>query len=160
MEKARLERMHPIRLWMGPPGGSGDNNNDKAIGARWHCRLGRRLILGVSAYRDVYTNKSVEKKLGISMLGLDIQLRPTATTQIRMGYTTAIVSLDETKSSRASYMRAACVELGQRFGVDDRWKFLVRAGSSQNDNRVVDISDKTIIKTTPPKELRFGGSAD
>ena len=139
----------PYPTFDGTTGGSGDNNNDKAIGARWHSVFGRRFGLGVSAYRDVYTNKNVEKKLGISMLGLDIQLRPTATTQIRMGYTTANVSLDETKSSRGSYMRGGTyVELGQRFGMDDRWKFLVRAGSSQNDNRVVDISDKTIVGAT------------
>lgn len=132
----------------GTSGGAGDNNNDKAMGARWHGLFGRRFGLGVSVYRDVYTNKGEESR-GLLILGTDLQLRPTNTTEIRLGYTTMRVSLDPTASSKDSYMRGGTyAELGQKFGTDNRWKFLLRAGSSQNDNRVVDVSDKSIVGFT------------
>lgn len=133
----------------GTSGGTGDNNNDKGVGARWHSIFGRRFGLGASIYRDVYTDKDAPKPLTIYMLGLDLQLRPTNTTEVRLGYTTMRVGLDKDFSARDSYMRGGTyVELGQRFGIEDRWKFLIRAGSSQNDNRVVDVSDKTIVGAT------------
>jgi len=132
----------------GTTGGTGDNNNDKAFGARWHSILGRRFGFGISIYHDVYTDTGQDSR-GILILGLDIQLRPTATTEIRMGYASMKVDLDPVASTKASFSRTGTyIELGQRFGLEERWKFLVRAGSSQNDNRVVDVSDKTIVGGT------------
>ncbi len=132
----------------GTSGTAGDNNNSKAVGARWHSVVGRRFGFGLSVYKDDYGNKD-EGKFGILMLGLDAQLRPTNTTEIRAGYVTMKVDLDATASGKTSYMRGGTyIELGQKFGQDDRWKFLLRAGSSQNDNRVVDVSDKSIIGAT------------
>jgi hypothetical protein len=153
----------PYPTFDGTSGGTGDNNNDKAFGARWHSVFGRRVGLGASIYHDVYTNGhdahadgSPAPKEGIDMLGLDVQLRPTNTTEIRMGYVTMKVGLDPTLSSKSSFSRGGSyIELGQRFGLEDRWKFLLRAGSSQNDNRVVDVSDKTIVGATILKNFGF-----
>ncbi len=132
----------------GTSGGTGDNNNAKAIGARWHSVFGRRFGLGVSVYKDDYGNKN-EGSYGILILGVDAQLRPTSTTDLRAGFVTMKVALDPAASSKSSFTRGGTyVELGQRFGTDDRWKFLVRAGASQNDNRVVDVSDKSIVGAT------------
>jgi hypothetical protein len=132
----------------GTSGTAGDNNNAKAFGARWHSVFGRRFGLGLSVYKDDYGNKD-EGKFGILMLGIDAQLRPTNTTEIRAGYVTMKVDLDQGASGKGSFMRGGTyIELGQKFGQDDRWKFLLRAGSSQNDNRVVDVSDKSIVGAT------------
>jgi hypothetical protein len=139
----------PYPDFSGTAGVAADNNNAKAMGARWHSLFGRRFGLGVSVYKDTYTKKDAEKSLGILMLGIDGQLHPTSTTEIRAGYVTMKVDLDPDLSSKSSFMRGGTyVELGQHFGAEDRWKFLVRAGSSQNDNRVVDVSDKTILGLT------------
>lgn len=143
-------------VFSGTSGASTDNNNAKALGARWHSLMGRRFGLGASVYRDTYTSAAVTTPKNLLMLGLDIQLRPTSTTEIRVGYTTMKIDIGaNTKASvpvipaKNSFNRSATyVELGQRFGTDDRWKFLLRAGSSQNDNRVVDVSDKSIIGAT------------
>ena len=57
------------------------------------------------------------------------------------------------------------VEFGQKFGTDSRWKFLARAGMAQNDNRVVDITDKkllgvTLLKNFGTIEVSLHGSRD
>ncbi len=154
-------------------GATVDNNNAKAMGARWHSIMGRRFGLGASVYRDTYTDNSVVDAKGLMILGLDAQLRPTPTTEIRVGYTTMNVEIGPNSTSttpvtpdKSSFTRSATyIELGQRFGAEDRWKFLLRAGSSQNDNRVVDVSDKTIIgatilKTFGSLEAQFAYSRD
>lgn len=144
----------PYPSFEGTPGVSGDNNNAKALGARWHAVMGRRFGLGASVYKDTYTDKAYssqegKKALGILIVGVDAQLRPTTTTEIRAGYVTMKADLDADLSNKASFTRGGTyVELGQRFGTEDRWKFLIRAGASQNDNRVVDVSDKTIVGAT------------
>ncbi len=128
--------------------GATDNNNNKAIGARWQSKLGRRFSIGGSVYNGAYTNKTAVKSQSITMLGGDAQLRPSNTTEIRVGIVSMKVGLNA-PATKESFTRAASyVELGQRFGQDDRWKFLVRAGKAQNDNRVVDVSDKTLVGTT------------
>ena len=144
----------PYPSFEGITGVAGDNNNAKALGARWHAVMGRRFGLGASVYKDTYTDKAYssqegKKALGILIAGVDAQLRPTTTTEIRAGYVTMKADLDPDLSNKASFTRGGTyVELGQRFGTEDRWKFLIRAGASQNDNRVVDVSDKTIVGTT------------
>jgi hypothetical protein len=137
----------------GTSAGTGDNNNQKAMGARWHGVFGGRFGLGASVYKDTYTSTAehtpTQDPRGLLMLGFDAQLRPTNTTEIRVGYVTMKVDLDPVASTKASYTRGGTyIELGQRFGDENRWKFLVRAGSSQNDNRVVDVSDKSIVGTS------------
>src|SRR5690606_7988947 len=119
-------------------------------GARWAANVANRFGFGVSLYHDTYTRKAAPEAKNIDMLGADIQIRPTATTDIRFGYVTMKAGLGSEEGgqppAKESFTRGGTyVELGQKFGEDNRWKFLVRAGSSQNDNRVVDISDKTIV---------------
>ncbi len=140
----------------GTSGASTDNNNAKGMGARWHSVMGRRFGLGASVYKDTYTGSLETDAKGLIIMGLDAQLRPTATTEIRVGYTTMKVDIGANHQvglpitpDKSSFTRSATyVELGQKFGADDRWKFMLRAGSSQNDNRVVDVSDKSIVGFT------------
>jgi hypothetical protein len=147
----------PYPTFEGTAGVAGDNNNQKGMGLRWHSVFGRRFGLGASVYKDTYNDKSEQKdmdpllgkSLGMLIVGLDAQLRPTSTTEIRAGYATMKVDLNSNYSNKESFTRGGTyVELGQRFGEEDRWKFLIRAGASQNDNRVVDVSDKTIVGAT------------
>ncbi len=139
-------------------GGATDNNNNKALGGRVQFRLGQRFSVGGSVYNGAYTNKMAEKSKSITMLGGDAQLRPTNTTEIRVGLVSMKVGLNAptgVTTVKESFSRAASyVELGQRFGQDDRWKFLVRAGKGQNDNRVVDVSDKTLVGMTLLRSFR------
>lgn len=140
----------------GTSGASTDNNNAKGMGARWHSLTGRRFGLGASVYRDTYTGSSVTDAKGLLMLGLDVQFRPTSTTELRAGYTKMKVDIGAnpnggtpTPPAKDSFLRtAAYAEIGQKFGSEDRWKFLLRGGFSQNDNRVIDVSDKTIVGAT------------
>jgi hypothetical protein len=136
----------------GTTGASSDNNNNKAMGARWHSVFGQRFGIGGSFYTGAYTPKSVPDSKTITMLGGDIQLMPTNTTQIRFGIVSMKVGLyspPATPIAKDSFSRGGSyVELGQKFGAENRWKFLIRAGKSQNDNRVVDVSDKTLVGAT------------
>jgi hypothetical protein len=132
----------------GTTGASTDNNNAKAFGARWHALFGHRFGIGVSGYRDTYTPKSDPEAKNITMLGLDAQLYPTNTTEIRAGFVSMKVGLAPPATKDSFTRGGSYIELGQKFGTDDRWKFLVRAGKSQNDNRVVDVSDKTLVGAT------------
>jgi hypothetical protein len=136
----------------GTTGTASDNNNNKAMGARWHSVFGQRFGIGGSFYTGAYTPKSVPEKKSITMLGGDIQLMPTSTTQIRFGIVSMKVGLyspPATPIAKDSFSRGGSyVELGQKFGAENRWKFLIRAGKSQNDNRVVDVSDKTLVGAT------------
>jgi hypothetical protein len=136
----------------GTAGASSDNNNSKSVGARWHSVFGQRFGLGGSFYTGAYTPKSVPDSKSISMIGADIQLMPTNTTQIRFGIVSMKVGLYSPPAApiaKESFSRGGSyVELGQKFGQENRWKFLIRAGKSQNDNRVVDVSDKTLVGAT------------
>jgi len=139
----------------GTSGASTDNNNAKGMGARWHSLTGRRFGVGASVYRDTYTGSSEATSKGLLMVGLDAQFRPTSTTELRAGYTKMKVEIGSsttgsgTPPAKDSFLRTAVyAEIGQKFGSEDRWKFLLRGGMSQNDNRVIDVSDKTIVGAT------------
>ncbi|MBC7386142.1 MAG: hypothetical protein H7301_08290 [Cryobacterium sp.] len=135
-------------------GGGPDNNNNKAMGTRWAFGFGPRFGMGLSYYTGTYTGNTVPEGKALTIFGGDIQIRPTNTTEIRMGLTSMKVGLSAPATKDSFTRGGSYVELGQRFGQDNRWKFLVRAGKSQNDNRVVDVSDKSLIGMTLLKNFR------
>lgn len=127
--------------------GTEDSNDNKAVGGRITFGLGQRFSIGASAYRGAYTPKSALKSQGITIMGGDMQIRPTNSTEIRFGTVAMEVGLNG--GTTESFTRGGTyIEFGQKFGLENRWKFLVRAGKAQNDNRVVDISDKTLVGAT------------
>lgn len=137
----------------GTTGATGDNNSAKAFGARWHGDVANRFGFGVSVYHDTFTPKAAPEQKNIDMIGADVQMRPTVTTEIRLGYVNMKAGLvsqtGQPPPAKQSFIRGGTyIELGQKFGMDDRWKFLIRAGTSQNDNRVIDVSDKTVVGAT------------
>lgn len=121
-----------------------DNNNSKAIGARLHLKFFQRLGLGVSLYRDTWTDQGTPGK-GINMFGLDSQLKPSNAFELRGGLTYATVGLTAT-STKASYTKGgAYLDAGYKFGEDLNWKFMIQTGVAQNDSRVRDNGDKKIV---------------
>lgn len=118
-----------------------DNNAAKGVGTRLSALLGGRLSLGASVYRDVYSDESLASTQSILMLGLDGGFR-LSTTEIRAGYISMKVSLPSPASTGLT-RGAIYTELIQRFGKN--WRAFLRAGSAQNDNRVIDVTDKQVL---------------
>jgi hypothetical protein len=117
-----------------------DNNTDKAVGARLHADLFGTVGLGMSLYTCRYTKDS-EPEGRIIMIGFDGQLRITSGTSLNAGYVYMKVSLP---GESQGFLRGGLyVDLNQRLA--DRWKFTLRGGTSQNDNRVTQISDQELI---------------
>jgi hypothetical protein len=127
-----------------------DNNGDKGIGGRFSAVLGGRFSLGASFYRDTYSDESFPNEaLGrtsqnIMMIGADAGFR-LPTTEIRAGYIAMNVTLPSPATS--GFTRGAIyTEFVQRFG--QKWRAFLRAGSAQNDNRVIDVTDKQVVGTS------------
>jgi hypothetical protein len=116
-----------------------DNNKDKAMGARLHASLLRNHIgIGASFYRGRYSSQN-QDPAGMIIFGLDGQLRYGGT-EFRAGYAYMNVGLTQSLGNmlRAGYYG----ELGQSFG---KWTVRARMGQVQNDNRVVAVTDQTIV---------------
>jgi hypothetical protein len=129
-----------------------DNNNSKSLGGRAHLKFFQRLGLGASFYRGAWTDKE-DPSQSISMYGFDAQLQPTSITELRAGIVYMTVGLNP-PATKSSFSRGGMyVEFGQKFGTDSRWKFLGRAGIAQNDNRVIDITDKKLLGATLLRNL-------
>ena len=136
----------------GNPLAGTDNNNGKSLGGRAHLKFMQRLGLGASFYRGAWTNKGAASQ-SINMYGFDAQLQPTSITEIRAGIVYMTVGLNP-PATKSSFSRGGMyAEFGQKFGTDSKWKFLVRAGMAQNDNRVVDITDKKLVGATLLRNL-------
>lgn len=131
-------------LFSTPPT-SADNNNDKAFGTRLHMKFFQRLGFGVSLYRGAWSDKGAPKSRGINMFGLDSQLRPSNSFELRAGLSYATVELPETSSKDSYNKGGAYLEAGYKFGENLNWKFLVQTGIVQNDSRVKDNGDKQIV---------------
>ncbi len=120
--------------------GTSDNNNAKAVGGRFSMDLFKNVFsFGTSAYYDVYTSQSIASA-ALWMLGVDAQLRLSDTTEFRTGYVYMNVELPY--SLGYFYRGGYYAELGQTFGI---WKVLLRGGQVQNDSRVTDVTDMTIV---------------
>jgi hypothetical protein len=122
-----------------------DNNKDKAMGGRVHALMFSTLGLGVSYYTGRWTDEDVAD-LRLNMLGVDSQIYLTNTTSLRAGIATMNVQLLSTSAANQDFLRnGSYVELSQKFGSRDQWNFLVRGGTLNLDDRVVDRNDKQIV---------------
>lgn len=121
-----------------------DNNKNKAVGVRFHVDFripsGPAFGFGTSLYQGRWTSEQVEKK-SLSMLGIDAQAR-LSLSEIRMGAINMKSDLPGGDQFTSAGMYA---ELGQKFDHRSRWKFLVRVGKIQQDDRVIDVTDQTIF---------------
>jgi hypothetical protein len=131
-----------------------DNNRDKALGGRVHMLVAGKVGLGVSYYTcrwnaDTGTSAQYDSQR-LSILGVDGQIR-IRSTEFRVGLATMSVGLptDEVANRGGAYL-----ELGQKFGSENTWKALVRAGLTQLDDRVLDnnaavsLGDEEIVGGT------------
>lgn len=117
-----------------------DNNTDKGIGGRGNVLFFRRIGGGASFYTGKYTANGVDGGR-ITMVGLDGQLR-LPSTEFRAGYIGMTISLPQPATS--GFTRGGFYgEAMQRFGKN--WKGYLRGGLAQNDNRVIDVTDITLV---------------
>ncbi|MEW6055324.1 MAG: hypothetical protein AB1540_01810 [Bdellovibrionota bacterium] len=122
---------------------SPDNNNDKAFGGRLHALLWRKLGLGVSYYTARWNNQAIVEAKRLSLIGGDAQFR-FSKTEFRAGLVSMNIDIPNADFNRGG----AYVEAGQRFGKNDAWKGLLRAGQLNTDDRVIDASDQQIVGAT------------
>lgn len=131
---------------------SGDNNNDKTFGARIAGKFFQRFGIGASVYRGVWTERGTPNK-NLTLIGLDSQLRPTNSAELRMGLMMGTIELNP-PSAKDSYSKGgAYMEAGYKFGENQNWKFLARGGVVQNDSRVQDNSDRKVVGATLLKRM-------
>ncbi|MGE4105714.1 MAG: hypothetical protein AB7F66_00750 [Bacteriovoracia bacterium] len=122
-----------------------DNNDDKALGGRFEANFFRGLVGGVSVYTQRYTDHTKESAR-IFMLGFDGNFRLARTrTEVSAGFVNMNAGLLSPAPADAnSFLRGGIYgQVQQGFG--ENWKFGFRLGSSQNDNRVIDVTDQTIV---------------
>lgn len=120
-----------------------DNNRNKSFGGRAHTLIEHTLGLGVSYYTGRWTDQDQEDKK-LSMIGADAQLYVTKTTALRGGFATMDVKLPSTSSSPNYLRNGTYAEIAQKFGGADQWTMMVRGGTLNLDDRVVDQNDKQI----------------
>lgn len=125
-------------------GSGADNNKDKAMGGRAHALFWGTLGIGASYYAGRWTDEDVENRR-LSMVGVDAQLYLTSTTTLRAGVATMNVKLPSVSPDTNYYRNGAYGEISQKFGSRDQWKFLVRGGTLNLDNRVENRDDKQIV---------------
>lgn len=131
-----------------------DNNRDKAFGGRVAATIYNRLSLGASAYTGRWSSQSSDS-YRMNIFGGDAQLR-LGNTEIRTGVATMAVKIPEYSYENADgdaltgdqYLRGgAYVELGQKF-FDGKVKILGRGGILQLDDRLIDVTDQTLVGGT------------
>ena len=133
-----------------------DNNRDKALGGRLHMLIAQKVGLGISYYNcrwnsDTGPNATAYPgSLRLSIFGVDGQIR-IKNTEFRAGV--ASMTMDLPVGGPAN-RGGAYVELGQKFGKENAWKLMGRAGTAQLDDRVtdtngqVDLGDEEIVGAT------------
>ena len=77
------------------------------------------------------------------MLGADAQLRLNSGTTFRAGYTYMFVDLPPPATTTSFLRGGGYLEASQKFMKN--WKASVMGGTSQNDNRVIDVSDQLVV---------------
>ncbi len=149
-----LASRYPDFTSVGGGNGLGDNNSQKDFGGRLQYKYKQSFGLGVSYYKGTYTDKNLPagitepKTLGLSILGGDIQFRPTNMTEFRAGYVTMNVDLEPTLTKPTAKRGGTYLELGQKFGSDRTWKALIRAGQVQADDRASTVGDLSLVGIT------------
>lgn len=114
-----------------------DNNSAKSLGARLQLSLlGDTVVFGGSTYYGRYSNQA-SPEAAILMAGVDSRIKLN-NTELRGGYVFMNVGVVPSNS----FVRGAFyLELAQYFG---NWRVLARMGQSQNDSRIVQLTDQTL----------------
>lgn len=120
---------------------SQDNNTDKAIGARLHAKFFNKWGVGGSVYTSRFTDNEVEAGR-ILAFGADSQIH-FGNFSVAVGYVAMNVTLPNPSTTHEFIRGGAYGEI--HIPYHRQWKMILRAGMSQNDNRRVDVSDKTIL---------------
>jgi hypothetical protein len=118
-----------------------DNNDDKALGGKLHAWFSRKFGIGFSVYRGRYSNQT-DPFYAITMLGVDTQLR-LGKTEFKLGASYMIVGIPDQINGGDTTMhrQGEYFEFSQKFGVDDRWRFVLRTGYLDTDDRITDAND-------------------
>lgn len=118
-----------------------DNNSDKALGARFHFLFARVFGLGVSFYTARWNNEAAanDTPLRLSMAGLDAQLR-MGNTSVKLGTIGMWVGLPGDLTYRR---HGAYLEFSEKFS--DVWRFYLRGGEIDTDDRLTDANDVVLV---------------
>jgi hypothetical protein len=119
-----------------------DNNAGKSIGGRVQATLFRKIGLGASVYSGQWSDGDSAPK-GLLIFGSEAQFR-FAATEIRLGMSGMSAEITGDSFNRGGLYG----EIGQRFGSNRQFKILLRGGSLQLDDRVIDINDRTLVGGT------------
>jgi hypothetical protein len=120
-------------------GDTRDNNQDKALGARAHLTIGRRFGLGTSFYTGRWSDQD-DTPQRVNIFGVDMQLF-LKSAEVRAGIITMRADVLADTITRGG----AYGELGIPIS---KVKWLIRGGTRQQDDRVKDVTDQTIIGTS------------
>lgn len=118
-----------------------DNNSDKAVGARLQFLFERVFGFGISAYTGRWNDETKidDVPLRMNLLGTDFSMR-FQDTSVRLGIIGMFVALPNEKTYRR---HGEYVEFSQKFS--DVWRFMLRAGNLDTDDRLTDMNDVTIV---------------
>lgn len=121
-----------------------DNNRNKAFGGRVHALLYRTVGIGMSFYTGQYSDKD-QVPLSLTLYGFDTQLHFDRL-EFRFGFTNGDVDLVNTTAGGSTYSRPAYyLESSYKLGEKRDWKVLLITGGVNNDNRISDVNDQTIL---------------
>lgn len=120
-----------------------DNNKDKALGARGHVLLNGTLGIGASYYTGRWSNNDVLSK-SLTMIGADAQFY-LGGFSVRAGQVKMSVQLPSTATVPTFTRGANYVEIMQKIGAQNEWRFWLRGGTQNLDNRIVDKNDREIL---------------
>ncbi|MEK6580150.1 MAG: hypothetical protein AABZ55_13060, partial [Bdellovibrionota bacterium] len=117
-----------------------DQNRNKLLGGRLQTTLVGMFSFGGSYAFGRWNPESESQSQGLSILGLDAQVR-VRNSELRVGMAKMAVN-----TLGGSFNRdGAYAEIAQRFGTNNAWKVLGRAGEVQLDSRRVASSDQQIM---------------
>lgn len=121
-----------------------DNNRAKSLGGRLHSLIYRTVGVGFSLYHGRYSDNDQEP-LAVTLYGLDTQLYFNRL-EFRFGYTNGTVKIPSTTVGGDTYNRPAYyAEASYKLGEKRHWKLVALTGGINNDNRVTDVNDQTIV---------------
>ncbi len=115
-----------------------DNNQDKAIGGRVHALIAGKLGLGGSFFTGRWNDKGESESHRATIVGADVQLK-LQIAQIRAGVAAMRVGIPGDAIRRGGFYGEFGVPMGEK------WKLLARGGSVQQDDRVLAVTDRTIL---------------
>jgi hypothetical protein len=134
-----------------------DSHTNKSVGGRAHALINHSLGIGASYYTGRWTAQTDPARY-LTMVGLDGQLYITNKMTFRAGFATMTVQLPPTATAPSFLRNGTYAELSQRFGHTDQFTAMLRGGTIDLDNRIVNADEKRIgaLKLIwKPNELEF-----